>query len=304
MNSTMTENAGVKGVAPLCWVKGQSPSLDDHSNDVLNETPEPRKGKRARKAKSYSSDFQLYLVEGSRDQIGSQYSYCYSIEEDPRTYNEAMQYRDVALVNLWKIIHGSCFRQKERIDYFDTYAPVARITTIKFLIALLVIHNLVIHQTDVKTTFLNDDLEEEVYMKQPKGFVIPRNEHKFFMKDMREADVILGIKIKRQNKGIVITQSYYIKKILKKFNREVCSPMSTPIMDRALLDLILLIAVGRLSRFTSNPRKGILSQERAKQAIANKNTKRQVQKKFESLISKPYQGHGGSRKRLESKEKD
>ncbi|GJW96603.1 acetyl-CoA-benzylalcohol acetyltransferase-like protein [Tanacetum coccineum] len=50
--------------------------------------------------------------------------------------------------------------------------------------------------------------------------------------------------------------------------------------------------------------KGILSQERAKQAIANKNTKRQVQKKFESLISKPYQGHGGSRKRLESKEKD
>ncbi|GKG21601.1 hypothetical protein Tco_0384196 [Tanacetum coccineum] len=99
MNSIMTENAGVKGVVPLCWVKGQSPSLDDHSNDVLNETPEPRKGKRARKAKSYSSDFQLYLVEGSRDQIGSQYSYCYNIEEDPRTYNEAMQYRDVAF---WK----------------------------------------------------------------------------------------------------------------------------------------------------------------------------------------------------------
>ncbi|GJS14588.1 hypothetical protein Tco_0409060 [Tanacetum coccineum] len=56
--------------------------------------PEPRKGKRVRKAKSYGSDFQLYLVEGSRDQVGSQYSYCYSIEEDPRTYNEAMQSRD------------------------------------------------------------------------------------------------------------------------------------------------------------------------------------------------------------------
>ncbi|GKB78075.1 zinc finger, CCHC-type containing protein [Tanacetum coccineum] len=63
---------------------------DDHSNDVPSETPKPRRGKRARKAKSYGSDFQLYLVEGSRDQIGSQYSYCYSIEEDPRTYNEAM----------------------------------------------------------------------------------------------------------------------------------------------------------------------------------------------------------------------
>ncbi|GJV52487.1 hypothetical protein Tco_1448228 [Tanacetum coccineum] len=69
---------------------------DDHSDDVPREIPEPRKGKRVRKAKSYGSDFQLYLVEGSRDQVGSQYSYCYSIEEDPRTYNEAMQSRDAA----------------------------------------------------------------------------------------------------------------------------------------------------------------------------------------------------------------
>ncbi|GJT36514.1 zinc finger, CCHC-type containing protein [Tanacetum coccineum] len=65
--------------------------IDDHSNDIPTETPKPRKSKRARKAKSYGSGFQLYLVEGSRDQIGSQYTYCYSIEEDPRTYNEDMQ---------------------------------------------------------------------------------------------------------------------------------------------------------------------------------------------------------------------
>ncbi|GJS49745.1 hypothetical protein Tco_0599866 [Tanacetum coccineum] len=45
---------------------------------------------------------------------------------------------------------------------------------------------------------------------------------------MGEADVILGIKIKRESKGIVITQSHYIEKILKKFNREDCSPVSTP----------------------------------------------------------------------------
>ncbi|GKD23776.1 zf-CCHC domain-containing protein [Tanacetum coccineum] len=48
------------------------------------------------------------------------------------------------------------------------------------------------------------------------------------MKDMGEADVILGIKIKRENKGIIITQSHYIEKILKKFNHEDCSPVSTP----------------------------------------------------------------------------
>nr|GEV03363.1 hypothetical protein [Tanacetum cinerariifolium] len=49
------------------------------------------------------------------------------------------------------------------------------------------------------------------------------------MKDMGEADVILGIKIKRKNKGIVITQSHYIEKILKKFNRKDCYSVSTPI---------------------------------------------------------------------------
>nr|GEX25993.1 zinc finger, CCHC-type [Tanacetum cinerariifolium] len=72
---------------------------DDPSDDVPSEIYEPRKGKRVRKAKSYGFDFQLYLVEGSRDQVGSQYSYCYSIKEDPRTYNEAMQSRDAAF---WK----------------------------------------------------------------------------------------------------------------------------------------------------------------------------------------------------------
>ncbi|GKG09090.1 zinc finger, CCHC-type containing protein, partial [Tanacetum coccineum] len=68
------------------------------------------------------------------------------------------------------------FKQKEGIDYFNTYAPVACITTIRFLLALATIHNLVIHQIDVKIAFLNGDLDE-VYMKQLEGFVMPVNEH-------------------------------------------------------------------------------------------------------------------------------
>ncbi|GJV82207.1 zinc finger, CCHC-type containing protein [Tanacetum coccineum] len=70
------------------------------------------------------------------------------------------------------------FRQKSGIDYFDTYAPVARINTIRLLITLASIHNLIIHHIDVKTTFLNDELDEEVYMNQPQGFVMPGNEDK------------------------------------------------------------------------------------------------------------------------------
>ena len=68
------------------------------------------------------------------------------------------------------VIQG--FRQREGIDYFDTYAHVARITTIRLLIDMTVIHNLVIHQMDVKTTFLNGTTDEEVYIEQPKGFEI------------------------------------------------------------------------------------------------------------------------------------
>nr|GEX02246.1 zinc finger, CCHC-type [Tanacetum cinerariifolium] len=62
------------------------------------------------------------------------------------------------------VIQG--FKQKSRIDYFDTYALVERISTIRLLIAMASIHNLIIHQMDVKTAFLNGKLEEEASMKQ------------------------------------------------------------------------------------------------------------------------------------------
>ncbi|WJZ87390.1 hypothetical protein VitviT2T_006774 [Vitis vinifera] len=70
------------------------------------------------------------------------------------------------------------FKQREGIDYFDTYAPVARTTSIRILFALASIHNLFVHQMDVKTAFLNGDLNEEVYMEQPEGFVPLGNENK------------------------------------------------------------------------------------------------------------------------------
>nr|GEV90219.1 zinc finger, CCHC-type [Tanacetum cinerariifolium] len=64
------------------------------------------------------------------------------------------------------------------IDYFDTYALVAQISTIRPMIALASIHNLIIHQMDLKTTFLNVEMDEELYMNQPYGFIMPGNENK------------------------------------------------------------------------------------------------------------------------------
>jgi hypothetical protein len=65
------------------------------------------------------------------------------------------------------------FKQKEGLDYFDTYAPVAKIATIRTLITLASIYKFDIYQMDVKTAFLNGELEEEIYMHQSKGFVLP-----------------------------------------------------------------------------------------------------------------------------------
>ena len=51
------------------------------------------------------------------------------------------------------------FKQKEDIDFFDTFSPVTKITSIRLLIAIVAIYNLIIHQMDVKIAFLNGDLE-------------------------------------------------------------------------------------------------------------------------------------------------
>ncbi|GKF84090.1 zinc finger, CCHC-type containing protein, partial [Tanacetum coccineum] len=91
------------------------------------------------------------------------------------------------------------FKQMSGIDYFDTYAPVARISTIRLLIAMASIYNLIIHQMDVKTAFLNGDLDGEVDLT--KEFLSSR----FSMKDMGEADVILGIRIKHESNRIAIS---------------------------------------------------------------------------------------------------
>jgi hypothetical protein len=73
---------------------------------------------------------------------------------------------------------ANCFIQKEGVDYFDTYSPVVRVTLIRVLFALASIYKLYVHQMDVKTTFLNGDLKEKVYMEQHEGSILPVNEEK------------------------------------------------------------------------------------------------------------------------------
>jgi hypothetical protein len=70
------------------------------------------------------------------------------------------------------------YTQKEGKDFFDTYSPAARLTTIRVLLSSTASHGRLVHQMDVKITFLNGELEEEIYMIQPDGFVVNGQEDK------------------------------------------------------------------------------------------------------------------------------
>ncbi len=62
------------------------------------------------------------------------------------------------------------FTQIFGVDYNETFAPVAKFVSICYALALATIEDMKIHQMDVKTTFLNGDLYDEIYMEQPEGF--------------------------------------------------------------------------------------------------------------------------------------
>ena len=71
--------------------------------------------------------------------------------------------------NKARLVAQGC-SQKYGVDYDETFSPVVRSESIRTLIALSVQNGLELHQMDVKTAFLNGDLEGEIYMQQPEGF--------------------------------------------------------------------------------------------------------------------------------------
>ncbi|CAL2270573.1 unnamed protein product [Prunus armeniaca] len=72
------------------------------------------------------------------------------------------------------------YAQKPGLDYNETYAPVARLDTIRTLIALAAQKSWKLYQLDVKSAFLNGVLQEEVYVEQPEGFVVKGKEEKVY----------------------------------------------------------------------------------------------------------------------------
>eukprot|EP00253_Pinus_taeda_P034320 PITA_34320 len=81
------------------------------------------------------------------------------------------EYDSIVRNSVWDVVPRSEDESVvEGIDYDETFAPVAKYLSIKSILALSAQMGWKIHQMDVKTTFLNGTIEEEVYMEQPEGF--------------------------------------------------------------------------------------------------------------------------------------
>ncbi|WJZ85230.1 hypothetical protein VitviT2T_004776 [Vitis vinifera] len=168
---------------------------------------EPRRSKRVRTEKSFGPDFLNFMLEGEPQTFkeavnsteGLMWKEAIKSEIDSILQNHTWELVDLPpgckpLSSKWIFkrkmkVDGSIdkykarlvikgYRQTEGLDYFDTYSPVTRINSIRMVLAIAALRNLEIYQMDVKTAFLNGDLDEEIYMEQPEGFSAPGQEKK------------------------------------------------------------------------------------------------------------------------------
>ena len=75
----------------------------------------------------------------------------------------------VARLKAWLMAKG--YAQSYGVDYSDTFSTVAKMTFVRLFISLSATHNWDLHHLDIKNAFLQGNLQEEVYMEQPPGFV-------------------------------------------------------------------------------------------------------------------------------------
>ncbi|GJU46593.1 retrovirus-related pol polyprotein from transposon TNT 1-94 [Tanacetum coccineum] len=165
----------------------------------------------------------------------------------------------------------ACGYRQERIDLEESFALVTRLDAIQIFHAFAAHMNMIVYQMDVKTTFLNGILREEVYVSQLDGFVDQDNlNHVYKLKkalyglkqatrtsydllskfllsqEFSKGTVDPTLFIRRQGKdillisqsprGIFLNQSKYALESLKKYGMKSSDPVNTPIVEKSKLD--------------------------------------------------------------------
>ena len=170
-------------------------------NAVEPPQPAPLRRSQRERRPAIIDDYVVYLQESYFD-IG--------IRKDPVSFSQAMEsdnsskwmedmneeLKSMAHNGVWDLIElpNSCldakgnierfkarlvakgFTQKEGIDYKDTFSPVSKKDSLRIIMELVAHFDLELHQMDVKTAFLNGNLDEDIYMEQPEEFAKKGNE--------------------------------------------------------------------------------------------------------------------------------
>nr|GEX68307.1 retrovirus-related Pol polyprotein from transposon TNT 1-94 [Tanacetum cinerariifolium] len=140
-------------------------------------------------------------------------------------FNNKKDERGIVIRNKAKLV-AQGHTQEERIDYDKVFALVARTEAIRLFLAYVCFNDFVVYQMNVKSAFLYEKIEEEVYVCQPPGFEDPDFSDK--MSSMREYTFFLGLKVKQKKEGIFISQDKYVVENLKKFGFTKVKNASTP----------------------------------------------------------------------------
>nr|GEU46078.1 putative ribonuclease H-like domain-containing protein [Tanacetum cinerariifolium] len=94
-------------------------------------------------------------------------------------YRNKTDKREVVIINKAKLV-AQGHQQEEGIDYDEVFAPVTRIEAIRIFLPFASYMGFIIYQMDVKSAFLYDTIEEEVYVTQPPGFIDPKFPNKVY----------------------------------------------------------------------------------------------------------------------------
>ncbi|GJZ78392.1 retrovirus-related pol polyprotein from transposon TNT 1-94 [Tanacetum coccineum] len=225
-----------QGVAPLPKnVSEESSSSDVISTTVHSDAPI------SEHLSKWTKDHPLQKIIGDpsrrdsiRLQLHEQAMFCYydafltSVE--PKTYKDALtqsywietmqeELHEFEHLEVWELARlvARGYRQEEGIDSEESFALVARLEVVQIFLTFAAHMNMIVYQMDVKTTFLNGILREEVYVSQPDRFVDPS--------------------IPNQSpRGIFLNQSKYALELLKKYEMESCNLVDTPMVEKSKLD--------------------------------------------------------------------
>nr|GFB18435.1 hypothetical protein [Tanacetum cinerariifolium]GFB19305.1 hypothetical protein [Tanacetum cinerariifolium] len=122
----------------------------------------------------------------------------------------------------------------------ESFSPVARLEAIRIFLAFAAHMNMVFYQMEVKIVFLNGNMQEEVYVSQPDGFVDPDNPNHVYKlkKDFYGLNKLHahGLSIFLSLRGIFIIQLKYALESLKKYGFDSCDPVDTPMVEKSKLD--------------------------------------------------------------------